>query len=51
MDEHRVIEHVLTPDQVAAGLVSRGEEMQRAQGGPFGVMLAENLEKESMKQT
>ena len=42
MDEHRVIERVLTALQVTAGRVSRGEEMQPAQGGPIGVMLAEN---------
>ena len=42
MDEHRVIERVLTALQVTAGRVSRGEEMQPAQGGPIGVMLAKH---------
>ena len=41
MDEHRLIEGVLTALQVAAGRVSRGEEMQPAQDGPIGVIMAE----------
>jgi len=50
MVEHSVIEGVLAALQVAAGRDSRGEEMQPAQGGPIGEMLAEDLEKESTKQ-